>query len=247
MVPGRGRSDIVDLASRAIATAQPWDTGVAVHPGGGLAATLASEAGATHVVFARVDQGEAPAAMLLLRRALILDADGYMPPVFSPDGRYLAIRGNSYGHSLYVFEFPSLRRALATGLDPRPADMSYEELVDWFGGMPRHNIAFGAQSGVLWARTPAGAIIQANLNCGRAAMHHVPGGSPVTALSAIAGGDLIVATGEGDLALVSATAGHRTAPALEASQARAAAFLAGTSAVPDDHDHYAHLVVKDGL
>jgi hypothetical protein len=43
------------------------------------------------------------------------------------------------------------------------------------------------------------------------------------------------------------TAGHRTAPALEASQARAAAFLAGTSAVPDDHDHYAHLVVKDGL
>jgi hypothetical protein len=66
----------------------------------------------------------------------------------------------------------------------------------------------------------------------------------VTALSAIAGGDLIVATGEGDLALVSVTAGHRTAPALEASQARAAAFLVG---IPDDHDRYAYLVVEDGL
>jgi len=69
----------------------------------------------------------------------------------------------------------------------------------------------------------------------------------VTALSAIAGGDLIVATVEGDLVLVSVTAGHRTAPALDASQARAAAFLVGTSAVPDDHDRYAYLVVEDGL
>jgi hypothetical protein len=62
------------------------------------------------VVFARVDQGGAPAAMRLLRRALHLDNDGYMPPVFSPDGRYLAIRGNSYGHSLDVFEFPPCAR-----------------------------------------------------------------------------------------------------------------------------------------
>ncbi len=74
------------------------------------------------------------------------------------------------------------------------------------------------------------------------------GGSPVTALSAAAGGDLIVAAGEGDLALVSETGGHRTAPALDALRAAlAAAFLAGTSVIPGDGDHYAHLVVTDGL
>jgi hypothetical protein len=89
------RSDIADLASGTIATAQPWDTRVAVHPGGGAPATLASEAGASHVIFARVDQRRAPAEMRLLRQALLVDNDGYMPPIFSPDGRYLAIRGNS--------------------------------------------------------------------------------------------------------------------------------------------------------
>jgi len=50
------------------------------------------------VVFARVEQGRAPAAMRLLRRALIVDADGYQTPAFSPDGRHLAIRGSSHGH-----------------------------------------------------------------------------------------------------------------------------------------------------
>lgn len=178
---------------------------------------------------------------------MTLDADGYMPPVFSPDGRYLAIRGNSYGHSLDAFEFPSLRHVLAADLDPSRADMSHEEVADWFAAWPRHNIAFGAKPGALWAGTPAGALIETDLNSGQAATHYVLGGSPVTALSATAGGNLIVATGESDLALVSVTAGHRAAPALDALQARAAAFLAGTSVVPGDRDHYAHLVVKDGL
>jgi hypothetical protein len=68
---------------------------------------------------------------------------------------------------------------------------------------------------VLWAGTPTGALIETDLNSGQAATHYVLGGSPVTALSATAGGDLIVATGEGDVALVSETAGHRTAPALD--------------------------------
>lgn len=62
-----------------------------------------------------------------------------------PGGRFLAIRGNSYWHSLDVFEFPSLRRVLATDLDPRRADISHEELAEWFGAWPRHNIAFGAK------------------------------------------------------------------------------------------------------
>ena len=240
------RSDIVDLASGAIATAQPWDTGVALHPGGGVAATLASEAGASHVIFARVDQGRAPAGMRLLRRALLVDNDGYMPPMFSPDGRYLAIRGNSYGHSLDVFEFPSLRHVLATDLNPRRAGMSYQEESEWFGAWPRHNIGFGARPGVIWAGTPTGTLIETDLNSGQAATHHVLDGSPVAALSATASGDLVVATSEGDLALVSETAGHRTAPAPDALRAQATAFLAGTSVIPDDGEVYAHLVVADG-
>ena len=236
----------MDLASGTIRAGQRWDTGVAVHPAGGLVATLASEAGATHVVFARVEQGRAPAAMRLLSRALILDADGYMPPVFSPDGRHLAIRGNSYGHSLDVFEFPSLRRVLATDLDPGRADMTHEERMDWWGAWSRHNIAFGAQPGTLWAGTPAGTLTETDLDSGQAASHDVLDGSPVTALAATAGGDLVVATGGGDLALVSVTAGQLTAPAPDALQAQAAAFLASTSAVPDDRDLHAHLLVTDG-
>ena len=49
------------------------------------------------------------------------------------------------------------------------------------------------------------------------------------------------------LSVQSETAGHRTAPTLDALPALAAAFLAGTSVIPDDGDHYAHLVVTDGL
>ena len=240
-------SDIVDLASGIIWAGQRWDTGVAAHPAGGLVATLASEQGATHVLFARVEQGRAPAAMRLLRRALILDADGYQAPAFSPDGRHLAIRGSSYGHFLDVFEFPSLRRVLATDLDPRRKDISRQEHSDWWGAWPRHNIAFGAQPGVLWAGTPAGTLTEFALDSHQQAGHDVLGGSPVTGLTATAGGDLIVATGGGDLALVSVTAGRAAAPAPDALRGRAEAFLASTSVVPDDRDLCAHLVVTDGV
>ena len=106
--------------------------------------------------------------------------------------------------------------------------MSQEEVRAWFGAWPRHNIAFGARPGVLWAGTPAGALIETDLNGGQAATHYVLGGSPLTALSATADGDLIVATDEGELALVSVTGDDRTAPALDALQARCAAFLADT-------------------
>jgi hypothetical protein len=142
---------------------------------------------------------------------------------------------------------PPYGHVLATDLDPQRAGMSHKEVSDWFGAWPRHNIGFGARTGVLWAGTPTGALIETDLNSGQAATHYVLGCSPVTALSATAGGDLIVATGEGDVALVSETAGHRTAPALDALRALAAAFLGGTSVIPDDRDHYAHPVVTDGL
>jgi hypothetical protein len=240
-------SDIVDLASGTIWAGQRWDTGVVAHPAGGLVATLASEAGATHVVFARVGQGRAPSAMRLLRRALILDNDGYAAPVFSPDGRYLAVRGNSYGHSLAVFEFPSLRRVLATDLEPRRPGMSDEELRTWFCAWSRHNVAFGAQPGVLWAGTPAGTLLETGLDSHQTACHDVLGSVRVTALAATASGDLIVATGGGDLVLVAVTAGRSTAPDPDVLRGQIAAFLASTSVVPDDRDLLGHLVVTDGV
>jgi WD40 repeat protein len=245
---GWALSDIVDLDSGIIWAAQRWDTGVAVHPAGGLVATLASEAGATQVVFPSLpDQGRAPAAMRLLRRALILDHDGYQPPVFSPDGRYLAIRGNSYGHSLDVFEFPSLSRVLATDLEPCRAGMNADEQWDWFCSWSGQNIAFGAQPGVLWTGTPAGMLTETDLESHQTASHDVLDGSPVTGLAATASGDLIVATRAGDLALVSVPASRTTAPAADALQAQAAAFRASTSVVPDDRELWAHLVVTDGV
>jgi hypothetical protein len=114
-------SDVLHLVSGAVGAGPWWDTGVSEHPGGGLVATLASDQGATYCLFARVDQESAPTEMRLLNRALILDCDGYGTPLFSPDGRHMAIRGNAYDHSVDVFEFPSLRRVLATTLgEPSP-------------------------------------------------------------------------------------------------------------------------------
>lgn len=241
--PGWALSDIVDLGSGTIWAGQRWDTGVAVHPSGGLVATLASGAEATHVVFAQVDRGRAPAAMRLLSRALKLDHDGYQPPVFSPDGRYLAIRGNSYGHSLDVFEFPSLRQVLSTDLEPRRPGMNADEQWDWFCSWSRHNITFSAQPGVLWTGTPAGTLTETDLDSHQTASHDVLDGSPVTGLAATASGDLVAATRAGDLVLVSVPASRTTALAPDALQAQAAAFQASTSVVPDDRDLWAHLVV----
>jgi WD40 repeat protein len=95
----------LDVASGTTAAGPPWDTGVAAHPGGGLLVTLQSDQGATLVLFSR-DTGP---VLRPLRRALVLDCDGYEAPAFSPDGRYLAVRGNAYDNSLEVFEFPSSR------------------------------------------------------------------------------------------------------------------------------------------
>ncbi|MER6522409.1 WD40 repeat domain-containing protein [Streptomyces sp. NPDC001553] len=243
-------SDVLDLAAGTIGAGPRWDTGVAQHPGGGLVATLSSDQGATHCLFARVDQGTAPAMMRPLRRALILDCDGYETPLFSPDGRHLAVRGNAYGNSVEVFELPSLRRVLATTLgDPSPGYPYSQEWLDQMRAWSRHNLAFGARPGVLWIATPAGALVEVDLETRQAVEHDVLTGSRLSALAATATGELLVAGSRGDLLLLSLLSGstqNRTANR-DTSRDAAAAFLETTAEVPDDgNDLETHLVLTDG-
>ncbi|MBM9506574.1 hypothetical protein ITX44_18835 [Streptomyces sp. KK5PA1] len=243
-------SDIIDLASGTVGSGPRWDTGVAEHPAGGMVATLAGDQAETLGLFARVDHTAAgPAAMRVLRRALILDADGYRTPIFSPDGRHLAIRGNAYENSLDVFEFPSLHLILATTLgDPNPGHPAPQEWLDRMQAWSRHNIAFAARPGVLWVGTPAGTLVEIDLDTHDAAEHDVLPGLPVTALAATATGELLVAGGGGDLLLLSVrddSARTRTTDG-DTPQAALAAFLDATSEVPDDGDLETHLVLTDG-
>ena len=188
--------------------------------------------------------------MRVLRRALILDADGYQTPVFSADGRYLAIRGNAYENSLDVFEFPSLHRVLATILgDPSPGYPYPQDWLEQFRAWSRHNIAFGAEPGVLWVGTPTGTLIEMDLDHQHVGEHDVLAGSPVTALGATASGELAAASATGDLVLLSVRAASAKAHAADSNRSRGTvtAFLDASSEVPDDGDLSTHLVVTDGI
>lgn len=240
--------DAIDLASGTIRTGRGWDTGIAVHTSGGLVTTLRSDQGETHVLFARADSAIPPATMRVLRRALILDADGYQTPVLSADGRHLAIRGNAYENSLEVFEFPSLTRVLATVLgDPHVTGKASPEWYRQYKAWSRMNIAFGSQPGVLWVGTPAGALIEIDLDRQLADRHDLLQ-DRVTALCATAAGDLAIATGAGNLVLASVRAESASADTVDAPtpQALAAAFLSSTTEAPDDGTLEDHLVVTDG-
>ncbi|MFJ6081480.1 hypothetical protein ACIQI8_08755 [Streptomyces sp. NPDC092369] len=244
------RSDVLDLASGSVSVGPRWDTGVAEHPGGGLTVTLASDQGATLALFARVGLGTAPGAMRLLRHALILDADGYETPIFSPDGRHLAIRGNAYDNSLDVFEFPSLRRVLATSLgEPSPGYPYPKGWLDQMRAWSRHNIAFGSRPGVLWVGTPAGALIEVDIEAPAARQHDLPAGSPVSALGRTATGQLVIACDTGDLVLLSVddVSVHAQGAHDATAQAAVTAFLDSTSEVPDDADPDSDLVLTDGV
>ncbi|WP_433077780.1 hypothetical protein ACQP1P_35465 [Dactylosporangium sp. CA-052675] len=212
----------LDLIAGATAIGPRWDTGVVAHPGGGILATLRSDQGATLVLFAE----DAGPVLRPLRRALILDCDGYETPVFSPDGRQFAVRGNAYGNSLEVFEFPSLRRVLGLTLgEPNPG---YPYPQEWLGGMrawSRHNVAFGPVPGVCWIGTPEGAVIEFQIDGERVREHEALPGSAVTALAAAVTGELIVAGRDGTLLVLSV---GRAGP-VEASAAAVTEFLAGTS------------------
>ena len=197
------RSDVLDLASGTVEPAPLWDTGVAVHPAGGLAATLRSDQGASLVLFAEPGAG-------LRDRALILDADGYRTPVFSADGRHFAVRGNAYEDSLEVFEFPSLRRVLATTL-------SSEDEESW----SRHNIAFATR---LWIGTPRGTLVELDVD-GQDAVEHDLSDGPVTSLATAAPGELVAAAGA-ELVFLAV-------PTAEPDAGAVAEFLAATTAVPE--------------
>jgi hypothetical protein len=245
----RRSSDAIDLASGTVRAGWGWDTGVARHPGGGLVLTFQSDQGATHGLFARVDQDTTPAAMRVLSRALILDCDRYETPVFSADGRHFAIRGNAYDNSVEVFEFPSLIRVLATTLgEPSPGYPYPDEWREQMRAWSRHNLAFGAAPGVLWVGTPTGTLVEIDIDGKRAVEHDVLAGSPVTALCANAAGDLVVAAGTGELMLMSVqvdSAEHRPGET-RAPHELIAAFLDSASEVPGGSDLEEQLVVTNG-
>ncbi|OAH11718.1 hypothetical protein STSP_48870 [Streptomyces jeddahensis] len=190
-----------------------------------------------------------------LRRALILDCDGYETPLFSADGRHMAIRGNAYDNSVEVFEFPSLHRVLATTLcDPSPGYPYPQEWLDQMEAWSRHNIAFGPRPGVLWIATPAGALVEVDLETRQAVEHDVLTGSRLSALAATATGELLVAGSGGELVLLSVLTGSTLSGSTQTrttsrdvSRAAAIAFLEATAEIPDDGDDLeTHLVLTDG-
>ncbi|MFB6890283.1 TolB family protein [Kitasatospora sp. NPDC056327] len=233
---GPDTSDVLDLATGATTTARGWDTGVAAHPSGRLLATLVSDQSATFCVFARPAGG----AMRQLRHTLVLDVDGYGTPLFSADGRHLAIRGNAYFDSVDVFELPSLRRVLSTSLgEPGEPGESGGS-----GAWPYQNLAFGAAPGVLWIGSPTGTLIELDVTARSAVEHDPLPGSPLAALAATATGHLLAARTDGELILLSVRSAPAPAPAVLGDEATA--FLASTADVPEDGDLEPHLVITDG-
>ncbi|WP_337824037.1 hypothetical protein [Amycolatopsis sp. A1MSW2902] len=216
------RSDVIDLDTGAVMPAPMWDGGIAAHPAGGLIATKQSDQGASFVLFSRPGD-----RLRFLDRALILESNCWGLPVFSSDGRYLAIRGNTYEHQVLVFEFPSLRRILKTSLKR-------------YSISSQLTIAFGARPGALWIGTPSGTLLEVDVERDRTKKHKLLR-SAVTALVATSNGDLVVA-GDGELALVPVPS-----PRTVADPATVAEFLASTKEIPDDGLTEDHVVHTDGV
>jgi len=227
-------SDLVDPATGAATPAPFWDTGVGVHPSGALVATLVSDQGATHCLFARPGDG----AMRVQRQALILDCDGYGAPLFSSDGRHFAIRGNAYVDQLEVFAFPSLQKVLSTTL-------SEDRHEPW----AFHNLAWDTRPGLLWIGTPTGSLLEFDVEA-EEATGHPSDGVPVSALATTAAGDLLLARGNGEFILLSvrpAAPVPVSVPAAEpAPNDDVAVFLSGTEDTPSGGELDDHLVLTDG-
>ena len=148
-----------------------------------------------------------------------------------------------------MFEFPSLHLVLATSLgEPNPGFPYPQDWLDRERAWPRHNIAFGAQPGVLWIGTPTGTLVEVDVEKQSAVEHDVLAGTPVSALGVTATSELVVAGSGGELALLSVRSDSaETARAdREAPQDTVAAFLDATSEIPHDADIEEHLEVTDG-
>ncbi|MDL2077206.1 hypothetical protein QNN03_12220 [Streptomyces sp. GXMU-J15] len=236
------RSDVIDLDTGAVAVGPWWDTGVAAHPGGGLLLTLSSDQGATHGLFARAT-GPGPRP---LHRAVVLDCDGYETPLFSPDGRHFAIRGNAYDNSVDVFAFPSLERVLSTPLgEPSPGYPYPPEWLESMEAWSRHNLAFAADPGLLWVGTPRGTLVALDLETRQAEEHPLLDGSRVTALATTATGEFVVAGSGGELALLSVPVCRTADPGT--ARTAVTAFLDSTHEIPEDGDPEEHLLLTDGV
>jgi hypothetical protein len=230
----RWKADAIDLATgtHTVIDWYPWCT---AHPAGGVVSTLMLNQGASHALFARVDDAT-PADLHLQREAVILDCDGYLPAVFSPDGRYFAIRGNAYADTLSVYAFPSLEQVLV------------ERFED--GDWSRNDITFGARPGMLWVGTPTGALRSYDLTRdGARTDHGTPADAPVSAMATTSLGHLVMGSDNGEILLLSpphgAAADHPVDPA--AMRAGVAAYLAATEDIPADAtDIESHLTITDG-
>jgi hypothetical protein len=101
---------------------------------------------------------------------------------------------------------------------------------------------------VLWIGTPIRALVEVDLDSQHVVKHDVLAGSPVTALSATAAGELVAASGANDLALLSVLADSRKVHATDSDTLRGivTAFLDTTCEVPADGDLETHLVRSDG-
>ena len=242
---GWSDSDAIDLVSGRCRTGPGWDTGVVAHPAGGLVALLRSDQGATVLCFASPDD-ELPAVLRPHRRALILDADGYEAPLFSPDGRSIVVRGNAYENSLEVFEFPSLQRAWGAVLgEPNPGWPAPPQWRAQMRAWSGHRIAFHPLSGRLLVGTPDGTVIEIDIDNQVAVEHDLPGKPAVTAMACHSNGQAIISTDQAELLLVDGLG--RGAPAAAAPQrADVDAYLSSSPPLAASADLDNELDLTDG-
>jgi hypothetical protein len=186
--------------------------------------------------------------MHLYRHAIILDVDFYEAPIFSPDGRFLAIRGNAYVHSLDVFEFPALRKILHTELgDPYPGYPYPPEWLEEQDTWSRHNMAF-TRSGMLLIGTPKGTVISIDLD-GEQATEHAVADAAIGALAVLSTGHLVISDRTGKVTVMATpeSTSPRVVTSETTAQDRVGAFLATTTELPDDADLDTDLVRTDGV